>query len=139
MTQDVGQAPDDGQTESGAAASLARRIVELMELLEDPPALLLRDADPGIPDLDAQLAVAAPAPEQDAPFRRIADRVGQQVAENALEQMRIAVDHLAGRHHAQGEAALARLRPVDAGHTVQRSEEHTSELQSLMRNSYAVL
>src|SRR3546814_9126800 len=84
MTQDVGQAPDDGQTESGAAASLARRIVELMELLEDPPALLLRDADPGIPDLDAQLAVAAPAPEQDAPFRR-------------------------------------------------RSEEHTSELQSLMR------
>src|SRR3546814_12291777 len=91
-----------------------------MELLEDPPALLLRDADPGIPDLDAQLAVAAPAPEQDAPFRRIADRVGQQVAENALEQMRIAVDHLAGRHHAQGEAALARLRPVDAGHTVQQ-------------------
>src|SRR3546814_4610189 len=73
-------------------------------------------------------------------------------------QMRIAVDHLAGRHHAQGEAALARLRPVDAGHTVQqllnrevhrgasalaalqfrRSEEHTSELQSLMRISYAV-
>src|SRR3546814_7398114 len=100
---------------SGAAASLARRIVELMELLEDPPALLLRDADPGIPDLDAQLAVAAPAPEQDAPFRRIADRVGQQVAENALEQMRIAVDHLAGRHHAQGEAALARMRLVDAG------------------------
>src|SRR3546814_10936178 len=91
-----------------------------MELLEDPPALLLRDADPGIPDLDAQLAVAAPAPEQDAPFRRIADRVGQQFAENALEQMRIAVDHLAGRHHAQGEAAPARLRPVDAGHTDQQ-------------------
>src|SRR3546814_8722539 len=29
-------------------------------------------------------------------------------------------------------------RPVTATHTPHRSEEHTSELQSLMRNSYAV-
>src|SRR3546814_8230600 len=30
------------------------------------------------------------------------------------------------------------VRAVDIGETVTRSEEHTSELQSLMRNSYAV-
>src|SRR3546814_8722435 len=36
-----------------------------------------------------------------------------------------------------GEAGIGE-RPLHAGHRVVRSEEHTSELQSLMRISYAV-
>src|SRR3546814_9243979 len=36
------------------------------------------------------------------------------------------------------EGAMTRLRPVLTTATVARSEEHTSELQSLMRISYAV-
>src|SRR3546814_4743879 len=44
-----------------------------------------------------------------------------------------------GGVEAVGEAAEARLHAVDpVRHAVVRSEEHTSELQSLMRISYAV-
>src|SRR3546814_3281476 len=53
--------------------------------------------------------------------------------------------HSSGRHiHAWQRAASARPRavwaslPCDRGALVRRSEEHTSELQSLMRISYAV-
>jgi hypothetical protein len=48
--------------------TLARRIVELMELLENRLKLLFGNADPGIPDLDAQLVAAPPAAEQDLPL-----------------------------------------------------------------------
>src|SRR3546814_7031031 len=43
----------------------------------------------------------------------------------------------AGRAHLVPEVAAEPHRPA-ARHAAQRSEEHTSELQSLMRNSYAV-
>src|SRR3546814_1336778 len=44
-----------------------------------------------------------------------------------------------GRGGRDGDAALLLLlHPVHGGGTVVRSEEHTSELQSLMRISYAV-
>src|SRR3546814_1953761 len=69
-------------------------------------------ADPGA-DPDRKLA-----PEHDV------EAAGGEVVEAAL-------DHLLGQHR-----HLALLDRVDAAD--QRSEEHTSELQSLMRISYAV-
>src|SRR3546814_3466136 len=73
--------------------------------------------------------------------RRNAERVGDQldrVAEGDFEQLRRAVFvHIVAE-------ALARLRRgleprgIDIELAEQRSEEHTSELQSLMRISYAV-
>jgi hypothetical protein len=43
---------DDGETEAKALATLARRIVDLMEL-ENRPKLCFGNADPSIPDVDA--------------------------------------------------------------------------------------
>src|SRR3546814_9959970 len=40
-------------------------------------------------------------------------------------------------NHQRHYATSARI-PISVGHSETRSEEHTSELQSLMRNSYAV-
>src|SRR3546814_9689214 len=37
-----------------------------------------------------------------------------------------------------GDAAIERPRPIELAKLIMRSEEHTSELQSLMRISYAV-
>src|SRR3546814_10261475 len=45
---------------------------------------------------------------------------------------------LAGRHHHRAAAGAARARPCRMVRAPYRSEEHTSELQSLMRISYAV-
>src|SRR3546814_1397947 len=88
--------------------------------------------------LDADAAVGAEGVDA-----RPVDGVGVAVLLELLEQH---VDHvdarLDGHHHArlqharqaQERMSLGRLDPA-AG---VRSEEHTSELQSLMRNSYAV-
>src|SRR3546814_4156835 len=50
----------------------------------------------------------------------------------------IALGRVAGREAWKGEAHDIGARPLKAVHRFRRSEEHTSELQSLMRNSYAV-
>ena len=65
VAQQVCQALDDGETEAEALAALPSRIIELMELLKNRLKLFFGNADPGIPDLDAQLVAAPPAAEQD--------------------------------------------------------------------------
>ena len=64
MAQQLRQPLHDGQAEAKAAAALAGRIVELMELLEDRLKLLFGDAEAGVPDLDPQLVATPPAAEQ---------------------------------------------------------------------------
>src|SRR3546814_5259432 len=61
-------------------------------------------------------------------IRRIADHL-------ALSDPVIATR---GRSNLKGAAKLAAIRARIGADTPFRSEEHTSELQSLMRNSYAV-
>src|SRR3546814_5658861 len=71
------------------------------------------------------------------------DDVGQQVSPDRLDRKRPAGDQ---RHHAITEMRDRRIRehaldvvlPHREHVADQRSEEHTSELQSLMRISYAV-
>src|SRR3546814_1028246 len=46
--------------------------------------------------------------------------------------------HLGGRDLEHKRVVEGRARDIEADRTEGRSEEHTSELQSLMRNSYAV-
>src|SRR5580658_7854029 len=75
VPEQVCQALDDGETEAKALAALARRIVELMELLENCLKLLFGNADPGVPDLDAQLVAAPSAAEQDLAAVGVFDRV----------------------------------------------------------------
>src|SRR3546814_9902378 len=66
---------------------------------------------------------------RDAPCRcEIRDDRGQRIAP---------LPSLAPQHM-QREIAITELKPVLAAQRSHRSEEHTSELQSLIRNSYAV-
>src|SRR3546814_6635907 len=50
----------------------------------------------------------------------------------------LAADARAGNRRGDAAHHLRRARHVEPGATMRRSEEHTSELQSLMRISYAV-
>src|SRR3546814_2937156 len=79
---------------------------------------------------DAHMAAVAAA---DRRMMRVHRQVGDmdRVAGIAAERDRIA------RQGLVADDLLARLRRRDAAQD-ERSEEHTSELQSLMRNSYAV-
>src|SRR3546814_2867079 len=59
--------------------------------------------------------------------------------EDRIAMARRAADDRHGVRHRGAEAhPAAFLAPVEAGEPAARSEEHTSELQSLMRISYAV-
>ena len=65
------------------------------------PAALLGNADAGVPDLDADRAVAPAAAEQHLAALGVFQRVRQQVADHLLEQARIAVDVQAARNDPQ--------------------------------------
>src|SRR3546814_10481405 len=61
------------------------------------------------------------------------DEIGAPLADHDRRRIGIARDEL-GHHRGIGD-----VEPVDPAHAqARRSEEHTSELQSLMRISYAV-
>ena len=74
-----------------------------MELLENGLQLVGRNADAGIPDLQAQLAAARVATNQDAAALGIFDRVREQVADHLLEQVAIAAHPHVARNHAPAE------------------------------------
>src|SRR3546814_7417618 len=63
------------------------------------------------------------------------DAGGRRDAVFPIEREAVAVAHLAGADPGGGEALEPSRLPE---HIAERSEEHTSELQSLMRISYAV-
>src|ERR1700733_14294230 len=90
MAQQIGQTLHDRKTETDAFAAFARRIVELMELLENRRELLGRDANASVPHFEAQLVAAAPTPKQDLARFGVFDRVRDQVADHLCEQSRIA-------------------------------------------------
>src|SRR3546814_2742468 len=84
---------------------------------------------PIVPPAPAPVAVAPPAPN---PVTREAD---------AEAQFHVMAGEMAADRNQPGIAAsefIAALQRVDDADLAKRSEEHTSELQSLMRNSYAV-
>ena len=101
----------DRETKAKATASLARGIVELMVLLEDRLKFLVGNADPGVPDLDAQHSLAPAATQQHLAALGVFQGIRQQVADHLLEQTRIAVDRKAARRpRARQALALARDR-----------------------------
>ena len=97
------------ETEAKAAASFARGIVELMVFLEDRLKFLVGNADPGVPDLDAQHSPAPAATEQHLAAPGVFQCVRKQVADHLLQQARIAVDRKAARDHAQGKPLCLRV------------------------------
>src|SRR6202453_4440947 len=64
MAKQFAQTLDDGQPQAEATTSLAGGVVHLVILLEDSLQLRLRDADPGVPDLNAQIVQSTTAPDE---------------------------------------------------------------------------
>src|SRR5208282_3594721 len=130
VAQQVCQALHDGETEAEALTALARRIVELMELLENRLKLFFGNADPGIPDLDAQLVAAPPAAEQDLTLTGVFHGVREQVADHMLEQAWIAAHAEAARDDAPAEPMRCRVKaelcPQLLEHVIDREIDHLS-------------
>src|SRR5690349_7859172 len=86
MIEELREALDDGEPQSEAFPPVALRIVQLVELLKDLIVTIGRNTLPRIPDFDADIRTSAPAPEQDTPCIRVADSVGNQIANQTREQ-----------------------------------------------------
>src|SRR5690242_12866582 len=80
----------DGKAETETLASLPCRIVKLMELFKDRLKFHLWDAGTGIPYLNAQPITRAAAAKEELAVGRVLHRIGQQIADDLLEQPRIA-------------------------------------------------
>ena len=104
MAEKVGEALNDGQAEAEAAVALARRIVELVVLLEDRLELGFGNADAGVQDLDAEESGAPAAPRQHLAVRGVFQRVREQVPQHLFQQARIAADPEAAGDHVQGQS-----------------------------------
>src|SRR6185437_5968679 len=81
---------------------------ELAEFTENVLALILGDADAGIPNLDAQGVAAPTAADQHAAAVGIADRVGDEIEEDAAQQETVARDPVFAVQDAQAKALRAR-------------------------------
>lgn len=65
-----------------------------------------RDAEPGVDDVDAQSAPSVPTPDDDAPARRIFDRVRDEVPDGRGQHVRIGLDDGRAVDHPQQRNAL---------------------------------
>jgi hypothetical protein len=63
MIQQIAETSHNGQTEAKAAAAFARRVIELMVLLEDRVKFALWDSDSGVADFDAYRSFVSAATE----------------------------------------------------------------------------
>src|SRR6185437_10123382 len=111
MAKQGRQTLHDGETEPEAETALPRGIAELMIFAEDCLKILFRNADAGIPNLDAQLPPLSTAAKQHLSPLCIFQRVRQEIAKHLLEKTRIAMDRKAAPDHAQKKL----LRPGMVG------------------------
>ncbi len=92
----LGQAPHDRQAEAGAAEAAGRRTVGLDEGMEQPVALLGREADAGVDhanaEREARVALGRSAFEDETDRPRLGELQGiaQQVEQDLLQAQRIA-------------------------------------------------
>jgi hypothetical protein len=94
---------DDRQPQPLALVRRERTLaLGLEELVEDARQTGLGDADPGVPHLQQQAAGARPAADENVAVVGVADRIADQVAQDALELQRVGMCDqrvAAGRQH----------------------------------------
>lgn len=123
MIEETGQPVNQGQAEPQALAGIALRVRDLVELLEDEGLLLVRDAHAGVPDFDAQPAAGRAHPDQHAALPAVGNRIGDQIADHAVEQGGIAEAPVARRVQAQAQALLPGLAGMGGMDAFQQAVE----------------
>ena len=131
VIKQIGESLHDGETKPQPLAALARGIVDLVKLLEDRQTILLGNSRSRVPDLDAHCVATPAAPEQHLAVRREFHGVGEQVAENLLQQSRIASHDAGARHDAPVKTlrshVIAKVRVEMLEQSPMESSQHPRE------------
>ena len=125
VAEEIAQAPHDRQPQAQPLVPVAVRALDLVELLEDAGPMLLRDADAGVAHLEDDAARAAARADQHPARIGVADGVGHEVAQDALEEHRVGAHDGARGDEAQREALLLGRRGEVVGEAVEeRLQRH---------------
>src|SRR5262245_14642932 len=81
---------------------------EAVKLSENALLLILRNANPGIPDFDTQEIRAATAADDNPTLERVAQSVGHQIEEDPFEQDKVAADPGRVGYDPQAQPSLSR-------------------------------
>src|SRR5208283_6145797 len=127
MVEHATEALDDRQAETQALGDPGA-LVEPLEFLEHHALSIRRDAEAGVPDLDAEPIRPAPASDEDGPTHGVLDGVGHEVLQEPAHQPAIGAD----RELRGNEPKLEPLRPR------RRKRKSTRLNSSHITISYAV-
>ena len=108
VVEQARQPVDDRQAKAEAGRVRCARRIAAIEFLEDDVELVRGNAGTGVPDLDPQLVALTAAAEQDPAVAGVAHRIGQQVAQDAFQQVAVAPDHGGAGRHMKRQPFLAR-------------------------------
>ena len=111
---------NDGQAQAEAPFVVFDRPGAAFEFLEDIADLIVADADAGVRHHHFHPLTATAAAEQDGAGVGVADRVGEQVAHYAAEQLRVGAHHRRAGHVAQAQ-------PLGGGHLPVLLGEHVEQ------------
>ena len=100
---------DDREPQPQPFGAFARRVVHLMELLENRLTMFFGNAGASVPDFDTHCVAAPTAAEQHFSLRGEFHGVGQKVAQDLLEQTWIAPHHASARRDAPVEPLRAHV------------------------------
>src|ERR1700722_3823888 len=109
MIQQARQTPDDRQPQPETFVAITLRIFDLKEFVKNPLAVARRNAGAGVPDFDPPLLSRAPAADQNTPMIGVTDRIGDEIAQDSLDQDRIRIDKSARGMQDQRQTFLCRF------------------------------
>src|SRR5690606_16862705 len=110
----------DGQAQPQTLVPGLGGRLNAFEFLEDLFQLVLGDPHAGIPDLYAQPVDMAATPQQNPAVLRVADRIGQEVAQNPCQQLDIAVHHALATGKTKLQLLAGAYLPVLIGQIIQQ-------------------
>src|SRR5215470_3506039 len=117
MVEQAAQAIDDGETEAQAAMGVAPR--KPIEFAENVPPLILWNSGTGVPYLDAHGFVVPAAADDHAADGGVANRIGDQIEQDTLQEDGIAAHPGAGRHRPERQFFFACSRREGAVDSVE--------------------
>lgn len=111
VIEDSAQAIDDGEPQAQPLAPVALGVPELVELAKNGLVVFRSDTKTRIADCDGNVAALAPATDENGPLLRVADCIGDDVAQDATRHLGIALDTQARGDKTQFDALLLGHRP----------------------------
>ena len=111
MRKQVGEPTHDGEPQPHPLAPVARRIADLVELIEDAWQMRRINADAGVPHFEQYHLATTTGTYQHTTLFGIGQRIGDEILQNPLQQRRVALYPKVRCRQSQIQPPITRYRP----------------------------